>query len=198
MQNDSTYKSYKVLAKSAELPAAMALVRQHLRNEDLRFDDDLVASYIRAAAATIERQYGLALLQQTVAQYHSAFPNTSDKPMRLRIAPLLSITSVVYVDSEGAAQTWAADNYTTGHYNGMPILVPKVGVSWPTAKTDAPNAVVITYEAGFGTSSEAVPADIRSAMLLIIAHLYEHRDDPPMSLPRASDILLQPYYQFSA
>jgi len=198
MQHDPTYNSYKVLAKSAELPVGIELTRQHLRNEDLRFDDDLVVSYIRAAAATIERQYGMALLEQTVAQYHSRFPNSSDTPMRLRIAPLLSITSVVYVDSEGAAQTWHADNYTTGHYNGMPILVPKVGKSWPTALNNAPNAVVITYKAGFGTSSDTVPGDVRSAMLLMIAHLYEHRDDPPMTLPRASDILLQPYYQFSA
>lgn len=198
MTHDKTYEAYKVVTPGIELPVTLELVRMHLRNEDLRADDELVRAYIRTAAATVERTYGLALIEQTIDQYHSAFPANSDQPVLLRVAPLISITSVTYVDSAGDTQTWDADEYTTGRINGQPVIVPKVGYTYPSGLTTRPNAVTITYKAGFGLSADSVPNDIRSALLLMVGHLYENREDPPNSLPRASEALLHPWYRFSA
>ena len=105
MTNDPTYTAYSISDRSAELPVSLELTRMHLRNEDLRVDDALVRALILSATQNIEAQYGLALLEQTVVQTHNAFPASSDTPMLLRIAPLLSVTSIAYIDAAGATQT---------------------------------------------------------------------------------------------
>lgn len=197
MTNDTTYRAYQVTAKSSELPVTLDMARMHLRNDDLRYDDDYLISVIHAAGAVIEKQYGLALLTQTVKQYHQAFPACSDTPLLLRIAPLLSVTSIQYVDGAGDTQTWDAAEYNAGHYNQTAFIIPKVGYTWPSGLADTPNAVTITYQAGFGAKASTIPPDIRGALLLMIGSMYENREDSPSTLPMASQNLLMPYYRFS-
>ena len=197
MTHDLTYTAHQITATSAELPVTLEIARMHLRNEDLRVDDSLVRGLIRSSERSIEQQYGLALLEQTVVQTHNAFPASSDTPMLLRIAPLLSVTTIVYIDAAGATQTWSAAEYISGKFNNTAFVIPKSGFSWPTGLASLPNAVTITYEAGFGASAEAVPDQIRQAMLLNIGWLYENREDPTSTMARASENLLRPYYRFS-
>lgn len=199
---DKTYRSYEVTTPNTELPVTIDLARYQLRNEDLQFDDDYVRHLIFTAADLIERTYGLALLEQTIKQYHSSFPCTSDQPILLRIAPLYGvtpITSVTYVDSAGVTQTWSASEYTTGQYNGRPILIPKHGYSWPSSTSvNHQNAVTITYQAGYGTKASSIPKTIIQAMLLNITDLYENRSDSVRTMATASERIMQSFYRFSA
>lgn len=197
MTQDTTYRAYQVTVSSAEMPVTLDMTRMHLRNEDLRYDDEYLVGLIKAATGIIEKQYGLALLTQTIVQYHQGFPPSSDTPLLLRIAPLLSVTSITYMDSAGATQTWNSAQYTSGHFNNTAFIVPKINYAWPTDVADMPNAVTITYQAGFGTKASSIPAPIRSAALLMIGSMYENREDSPATLPRASEALLLPYYRFS-
>lgn len=198
---DNTYRSYEVTTPNAELPVTIDLARFQLRNEDLQYDDDYVRHLILTAADLVERTYGLALLNQTIKQYHATFPCSSDKPILLRIAPLYGvtpITSVAYVDSAGATQTWSSDEYTTGQYNGRPILIPKHGYSWPAATSaNHQNAVTITYTAGYGIKASAIPKTIIQAMLLTITDHYENRSDSVRTMPTASDRIMQSFYRFA-
>lgn len=194
---DDTYTTYKVTTTSTELPVTLDLARAQLRNEDQRFDDEYVQFIIRSCSADIEKQYGLALLAQTVKQYHKAFPYTSDTPLLLRIAPLLSVTSIEYIDSAGDTQTWDSADYAAGHYDQTAFIIPKVGKTWPTGLAIHPNAVTITYSAGFGAKSSNIPENIRSALLLQITRKYDNREDSPSTMTMASENLLLPYYRFS-
>ena len=195
--HEPTYTAYQVTATSAELPVTLDVTRMHLRNEDLRFDDEYLSGIIRAAAAIVERQYGMAMLTQTIEEYHRGFPCASDAPLLLRIAPLLTVTSIQYLDGAGDTQTWDPDSWAYGHYNQTAFIVPKTGYDWPTGLSVQPNAVTITYQAGFGPKASNVPADIRAALLLMIGAMYENREDAPSTLPLASQNLLHPYYRFS-
>lgn len=197
MLNDTTYRAYQVTATSAELPVTLEQTRMHLRNEDLRYDDDYVTALIRAAAAIVERQYGLALLNQTIKQYNACFPTGTSTPLLLRIAPLVSVTSIQYVDSVGDTQVWDSALYSAGHFNNSAFVIPKVDQPWPSGLHSTPNAVTLTYVAGFGAKASSIPDNIRSALLLTIGYLYENREDAPSTLPRASEQLLAPYYRFS-
>lgn len=192
-----TYRAYKVTTKSAELPVTLDMVRAHLRNEDMRFDDAYLEGLIRAAAAHVEKQYGLALLTQTIAEYHRGFPCSPDAPLLLRIAPLVSVTSVVYVDSAGNTQTWAASEYKSGSYDLTAFITPKINYNWPSGLANYPDTVTVTYQAGFGQKASSLPENIRSALLLIIGSMYENREDAPSTLPLASERLLMPFYRFS-
>ena len=197
MTHDTTYTAYQVTATSSELPVTLEMARAHLRNEDLRYDDEYVSALIRAAAAGVEKNYGLALLTQTIRQTHSAFPATSDTPLLLRIAPLISVTSIGYIDSAGNTQTWSASEYASGHFDQTAFIIPKTGYSWPSGLAVRPDAVIITYQAGFGTKASNVPADIRSALLLLVGYLYDNREDAPQTFTTAADNLLRPWYRFS-
>jgi len=190
--------TYNVITPNAELAVTLERARQHLRNEDLHYDDDYMRGIIRAAVDVLERTYGLALLTQTVRQWHASFPCDSAKPMMLRIAPLISVTSIQYIDSAGATQTWSASEYTTGHYNGRPIIVPKTTYTWPTdTDPDHPNAVIITYQAGYGDKPSNVPPVITQSLLLSITDFYENRTDSVRNLPTTVDRLMQGFYRFS-
>ena len=197
--DDKTYSAHLITAKSAELPVMLEMTRAHLRNEELRFDDEYVRGLIWGASDAVEKQYQLALLTQTVVQYHRCFPCGSDTPLLLRIAPLISVTSIGYIDSGGNSQVWDATQYVTGRFNDTSFIVPKIGYSWPTdVAPNYPNAVTVTYQAGFGANASFVPTNIRSALLLMIAKMYEKREDPTAALPQASEHLLRPYDRFSA
>ena len=60
MNRDTTYRAYDVHTAATELPVTLEQVRYHLRNEDMRFDDELLKAYIRAAAGYVERKIGRA------------------------------------------------------------------------------------------------------------------------------------------
>jgi len=197
MIDNQTYRAYQVMQSNAELPVTLDMTRAHLRLGDDRNDEEYVIGLIRSCAAAIERQYGLALLTQTVAQYHQGFPTATDSPLLLRIAPLASITTIQYVDSAGVTQTWSNTEYGSGHYNQTGFVVPKIGKTWPTDVANLPNSVTVTYQAGFGSKASDIPADIRSALLLMIGRHYDNREDAPSTLPTASTNLLMPYYRFS-
>lgn len=49
------------------------------------------------------------------------------------------------------------------------------GESWPTTTLRPTNGVSVTWIAGYGAASD-VPEHIKSALLLLIGHLYEHRE----------------------
>lgn len=50
------------------------------------------------------------------------------------------------------------------------------GKSWPSTTLRPANAVCVTFVAGYGDDSTDVPQKFRSAMLLLIGHLYENRE----------------------
>lgn len=198
MTQDQTYRSYVVTAKSSELPVTLERARYQLRNEDLKFDDAHITGLIKTAGDYVERTYGLALLTQTVTQYHQKFPCASNSPLLLRIAPLISVTSITYVDSAGDTQTWNPSEYTSGGYNGRHFITPKTGYSWPSdVDTDLPNAITVTYQAGFGAKASTIPETITQAMLLMITDWYDNRADPVRTMPTASERLMQPFYVFN-
>ena len=55
------------------------------------------------------------------------------------------------------------------------LVVPARGAAWPAYDFD-PEAWRITFRAGYGDAGEAVPSPIRSAILLLVADLFDQRD----------------------
>ncbi len=51
----------------------------------------------------------------------------------------------------------------------------------------------IGFTAGYGTDPADIPTPIRQALLLLVAHLYEHREGDIPPLPLMVGALLQPY-----
>jgi uncharacterized phiE125 gp8 family phage protein len=138
-------------------------------------DDDLLTAKIEAAEQHLEGCLSKAFITQTRVALLDGFPCRS--PIELPRAPVQSITSIKYYDTEWTLQTLAPANYVA-----LPLdsdqqthVHPARGTSWP-ATADLIGAVEITFEAGFGDEAADVPAPIKEAVRQLAAHFYENRE----------------------
>jgi hypothetical protein len=102
--------------------------------------------------------------------------------MELPFPPVAAIVSVKYIDADGAEQTMGSGDY---YLAGRKLMLTP-GKSWPSARAQA-EAVRIRYDAGY----EAIPPNIKSAILLMTGDQYRHRDTAP-ELSKAAERLLEP------
>ena len=171
------------------LPVTLAEVKAHLHIED-DDQDVLLETYMEAATARLDGRDGLigkALITQSWAMKLDGFP---PKCIMLPLPPLQSVDEITYLDPYGDEQTLQSV-ITTGIGDGNPAKIyPAQGQSWPIT-ADLPECVTVTFTAGFGSEPEDVPAALRHAILMDVAHLYENRE--AVILNGAAQVLPQGY-----
>lgn len=193
-----------LVAPPTEEPVTLAEARGQCRVE-VPDDDALLAGYILAAREHVETETRRAAMTQTWDLKLPCWPQYWDDDrhewrvgIELPRPPLASVASIAYVDSSGAAQTLAADQYqVTTRYGEIRqgLVVPAYGVTWPSLR-DQPDAVTVRFVAGYA-SMTLVPNRIRQAMLLMIGHWYKHRETSIAGtiineIPMGVDALLDP------
>lgn len=163
-----------VTAPAVEVVTA-AQVKSHARIDTTADDTHLSSFLIPAARRHLESAYNLAMVNQTWDLALDEFPNDPDRPIWIPRYPLVSITSITYVDTAGASQTWASSKYRvdTAHRPGR--VTPAYGETWPSTR-DQTGAVVVRFVAGHGAAATDVPEVMRLAVMAYVAHLYAHRE----------------------
>lgn len=193
-------------------PVTLAEAKAHCR-VSIADDDALLTGYILAAREFVERHTRRSIITQTwdykPDQRGSCWPQHYDcwrkdwySGIEIPLPPLVSVTSVSYVDSAGDSQTLAADQYQVVIRNGKSregLIVPAYSVSWPSLRDQYDN-VTVRFVAGYG-GLESVPNAIRQAMLLLVGHWYESREAVVTgtivaNLPHAVEDLLFPLRVF--
>lgn len=174
-------------------PITATEVKAHCR-VDISDDDTLIGNQIKAARVWAEAFTGRQFVTATWEQIADTFLS---RTIRLAYPPLASVTSVAYTDTSGDAQTVSSDDYQVDTDSEPGRLVPDWDFSWPSTQAGTVNAVTITYVAGYGAAS-AVPDDIKQALLMRVAHWYEHREEVIVGtsgseVPAAVMSLLWPY-----
>ena len=150
----------------ATLPVSVPEVRQHLR-VDTEEEDFTIEGYIRAALMHVERLTGVAFETQTWRWYGDEFP--SDGEICLGLGPVTAVTTVAYLDAEGADQELDPGEYRVDTVSqvGRVILA---GSAWPSTNA-VENAVWVEFTAGRAVT----PADVQHAIKLMVASMYEDR-----------------------
>ena len=163
-----------------EEPVSLEEAKAHCRVEsDFVEDDDQIAAYIAAARESCEAVTGRQLVSATYVLRLSSFP--CGDVIELPRPPLVSVSSIAYVDVDGATQTLSTDVYEMDAYTTPGRVVLKYGQTWPSVRAQR-NAVTITYVAGYG-GAEDVPKLLKQGMLMRIAHWHEnHEDTAPVNL----------------
>jgi uncharacterized phiE125 gp8 family phage protein len=164
-------------------PLSLADLKIQLRVESTVTDEDfLISALIESARGWAETQQHRALITQTWDMTLDGFP--SCRELEIPKPPLQSITSITYTDTDGDSQTWASSNYivdASRHPGRVALAYDK---SWPSTRNII-NAVTVRFIAGYGNPND-VPSETRSAMRLLIGHLFENREsvvlDPGMVL----------------
>ncbi len=161
---------HKLIEPPAEEPVTLQEVQAHLRLES--GEDNYVAGLIVAARRHCEAFQGRAYVTQTWELYLDAFPGGC---IKCPLPPLQSVTFIKYRDSSGVLQTLDQSAYIVDAYSEPAPVFRAYGESWPSTYPEA-NAVQIRFVAGYGAASD-VPSEIKQAILLKIADLYENRGD---------------------
>jgi uncharacterized phiE125 gp8 family phage protein len=158
--------SIKIITPVATEPISLADAKAHLYVE-IANHDTLISALIVAAREFAEHYTGRALAPQTLEMVLDRFPAGD---ITLERAPVTSITSVKYTDASGVERALASNAYALSTYGLSNRLSPGYAMPWPVAR-DVPDAVCVRYVAGY----EPLPKAARSALLLLIGHLYENR-----------------------
>ncbi|MBB6144721.1 putative phiE125 gp8 family phage protein [Silvibacterium bohemicum] len=192
--------SLQLVTPPAAEPVSLSLAKQHLR-VDFSDDDVLIAALITAARQYCEKYTHRAFFNQTWLRtldyfplwynpdgtvnprYRSDWPYYADFWGRIAIdlprPRTVSVTSITYVDPTGTTQTLDPSTYVVDTTSMPARIVPAKGFYWPSVNVYQPGGVKITYVAGSygdGVDVNTCPQTIVMAMLLLIAHWYEHRE----------------------
>lgn len=175
-------------------PVTTAELKSHLR-VDSTDEDTLIASLGTAARQYVEEQTRRALVTQTWVLKLDEFPE-SDGEILLPRPPLVSVSSVTYVDTAGSTQTLSSSVYSVDTTDTPGRITLAYDQTWPTVR-DQRNAITVTYVAGYGAAS-AVPDALKAAIKLLVGHWFTNREGVvtgtiATEIPMAVDALLAPY-----
>lgn len=143
------------------------------RVDDLLEEDRAVFEIaIRAAREYSERRTGRALVDRDWELVLDRFP-CGRQPIEITRVPVnIASIEIRYVDADGAEQTLDPSAYVV--VGGEPVRIAPVD-AWPETQCGRIGSVVVGFTAGPGEAG--IPDILRSAMLLHIGDLYEHRED---------------------
>jgi uncharacterized phiE125 gp8 family phage protein len=197
----------KLITAVATEPVTLEEARLHLRldasgSPATHADDAIVSALITAARQHIDGRdgwLGRALATQTWEMVLDGFPCHE---MVVPLPPLQEVVSITYVDGDGEEQTLTeGDDFRVIGDREPAWIVPVYNGTWPTTRCQE-DAVRVRFTTGYGDTSSppvtpALPMPIKQAMLLLIGHWYEHREEViagnMMELPVAVNSLLAPY-----
>ena len=153
-------------------PVSLNEAKAHMR-VDSADEDMLISGLITSARIYIETSTAQVLLTQNWSYFLDGWP--SDNIVRLPLSPVQSITSVKVYDAGDVAATVSPGDYYTDTISGPARIIMRAGQAWPVPGRPL-NGIEIGFSAGYGTLDSDVPATLRQAMLLLVAHWYEHRE----------------------
>jgi len=169
-----THHALEIVDAPAVTPITLAEAKAQLRVEHSD-DDVMIHRLIAVAVAYTDARgaLGQAMITQKWAQWMG--PNPQQK-VALVLGPVQSVTAIKYYDVDGVLQTDTLTNYQTFGTDFTSTVGPKDGFSWPVTQNRS-DAIRIEYEIGFGDAIADVPQSIRHALMLLIGHWYDNREN---------------------
>jgi hypothetical protein len=197
------YRSLVRAAEPASNPVTLAEAKLHLRIDNTD-DDTLIANLITAATRWAEDycdrtfchtqwqmradsfygaigspvQFGLKAdgnniegRQGTVPQLDLELP----RPPMVATGTATSVTITYTPAVSGTTATLDATEYRVDRQATPGVCRPLYGRTWPSHLVDQ-NSVTVTWWAGYSADGTNVPATVKSAVLMIVSHLWSNRD----------------------
>lgn len=141
-------------------------------------DEATVTSCIKTARRFAENLCNRAFITQTWYYYPPQFP--AGDAILLPYAPLQSVTSLTYYDSDGSSYVMGTDDSIstgTDTYSEPGRIVLEYGESFPSMTLRTYTPIIVEYVAGYGATAATVPDEIRLWIMAASAYLYESRGD---------------------
>lgn len=161
---------YEVIQQPAGLPVSLETVKMHLRlDETDNYENNYLTKLIKSVAAYGEKCTDREFLTKTFIAYTDCLYSG----LEIEKSKLQSIDKIEYY-LNGELKTLPESEYSIIKNNIYSRIFLK---SSPFFVDERPQAVQITFKAGFGDSDSDIPEDLSVAMLHHIAKIYESRGD---------------------
>lgn len=150
--------------------------------------DEVLLAYLRASLAAVEARIAKVLLQRSFVWRTSRWGRAT-----LPAAPVTAMTSVVIEAADGTQTAIDPSAYRLVEDTHSPVLEP-AGVALPTIPEGG--AALVSFDAGLAATWDALPADLRQAVMMLAAHYYEYRHDTALDarcMPFGASALLERY-----
>jgi uncharacterized phiE125 gp8 family phage protein len=139
---------------------------------DASDEDTLIGNLASAARDYIEMSTSRQMISATWVYKIPAF---SGGELVIPVSPLQSVTSITYIDTDGALQTWSSSLYTVDTAADVGRIRPIYDEDFPDSRGYTDD-VTITFVAGYGDASSDVPDTALTAIKLLAANWYENRE----------------------
>lgn len=159
-----------LLTPPALEPVSLADAKHVLRVEH-DDDDDVIAALIAAARVHVEAQIRRALIAQTWRLVRDVWPASGRLPVLP--VPLIEVTAIQVFDADGAPHLLDLDDFDIDTVSAPAFIVFARG--GPAAPGKLAGGIEIDIVAGYGDEPDAVPAPLRQAIRMLVAHWYENR-----------------------
>src|SRR5688572_21313240 len=168
----------KVVTAPTLEPVSLEEAKVHCKVE---YDDEdaYIGVLMQSARAQAEEYLGRALFEPEFDYQLDAFPCG---PILLPRPPLLSVTSVSYVDLAGATVAWDAADRRVDAVSEPARITPVYLGSYPSVRP-VTGAVTVRFKAGFAATADGqeagsakIPPPIRHAILMSVHKAFAHRD----------------------
>ena len=143
---------------------------------DISADDAELTRLGKEAREDLEDATGRAFVTQTWVTTLNRFPVAGcgvNREIELRVCPVASVTSIVYLAPDGTPTTLATSVYDVDTKHEPALITLKNGQTWPVTLVQA-RAVTITFIAGYGAAAD-VPNKIKRAIKMRATHWYNYR-----------------------
>ena len=171
-------------------PIPLAEMKAYLRvDDDDGAQDAVIAGLVKAARLTVEGASRRVLIEQRWRVALDRWPQ--DRVVLLPLSPLISVESIKVFDAKGAAAGIAAGAIDSDRFSDP----PRIAVPDAPEPGRARNGILIEVLAGYGGAAEAVPAALRLAIRILVAHWFENRGDVAgeQTLPPEAFALVAPF-----
>jgi len=182
---------FRLVTAPATEPVSLATARTALRADGLG-EDEYIMTLITVAREWAEAFTNRALITQT---WRATFDNgtlPTGNIIELPRPPLVSVTSITYVDTDGDQQTLATSYYTVDTETSPGRILFE---DMPAIKSTL-SSLVVNYTCGYGASGDDVPSRFHQAILYLVNHFYENRlpvqmAGNPVPVPMTAEWLLK-------
>ena len=147
-------------------PVSRAEAKRWLRiDADDTAHDLVVDMLVKAMREDAENLTGRAFISRQLRLTLGYWPWDAEYGVKIVLPhpPLISVDSFQYVDTDGALQTLAADQYAVHDEYEPAFIIPAWQVTWPTIR-GVPNALQILFTAGYAPGSPSGEAESQESM----------------------------------
>ena len=196
---------YRSLVRATEPanPVTLAEAKAQLRI-DSSAEDDLISTLITAATRWAEdytdrtfcqtqwqmrldsfygsvgspSQFGLKADGNNIEGRQGTVPYLDielPRPPMVQAGTATAVTITYTPDAGASTTTLDVAEYRVDRQATPGVCRPLYGKTWPTHLVDQ-NSTVVSWYAGYSATGTSVPAPVKAAILLLVAHLWKHRE----------------------